>query len=66
MPIGVLSSYKKLLLYCTSPIKSAVRRPPSIAFADLLVFVRFKQMMIDYNGLINSRKKESMKKYDKT
>jgi len=23
-------------------------------------------MMIDYNGLINSRKKESMKKYDKT
>jgi len=48
------------------PLKSAVRRPPSIAFADLLVFVRFKQMMIDYNGLINSRKKESMKKYDKT
>jgi hypothetical protein len=59
-------SLENLLPYCTLPLKSAVRRPPSIAFADLLVFVRFKQMMIDYNGLINSRKKESMKKYDKT
>ena len=60
-----MSSYKKLLLYCTSPIKSAVRRPPSIALADLLVFERNKQMMIHYNGLKKKKKKESMKKYDK-
>ena len=47
------------LLYLSD---KSVRRISSIAFANLLVFVTFRPMMIDYNGLKNTRTKRIYEK----